>query len=165
MRRDEILNYFNYPVYGPENCNEPLISCPGKFQCWNFNHHINELKNFIASRRFYQYQNSICNQCFFIMYVDLARMVYMSRKALNVDFLRGAYQLYVDLYELFLKSKNPSSYFRSHFFYILFDNVSKFIQAHSDIQYGFAVEVNVMYYNIVEWWMKCSPTRLCLDHS
>lgn len=164
MNSKDILEHFKYPVYGSDGCNEPLATCPGNYECWNFDHHINEIKNFMAWRRRLRYENSVCRKCFFIMYIDLARIVYMSRKALDYDFLKAAYGLHHDLYNHFVRSKNPSSPFRSHFFYIVFDEVRKFIQAHDYIQYGFAIEVNVLYSNLVDCWMTCSPSRPCDDH-
>lgn len=164
MKGKEILEYFNYSHF--EYCNEPLHSCPGKFECWNFDHHIIELKNFIASRRIYWYTNSVCPECFIIMYIDLARIVYVTRTALNETFLRKAYHLYLDLYDSFLDSRNTARPFRSHFFYIIFDEVSKFIKRyHSNVQYAYAVEVNVLYYNILDCWMKCSANKRCYEHN
>lgn len=159
-----ILTKFNYPVFGSEYCNIHISSCPGGLQCWNFDHHIIEVKSFLRGQRQFRYDLSVCQHCFFQMYIDLARCVYFHRTGLRTGFFIGAFDLYKDLYEHFHEYKNPNNPFGSHFFVTLFDKVSKFIQIHSPVHYWHAVVVNVLFYNIIDCWMKCSPKHRYAPH-
>lgn len=165
ISKKSIINFFNYPEYGFIGCDK-LENCPGKLECFVFNHHVDAIKKFLTKRYRLAFPDIICRFCFFKIYVEFARFVYYSRKGLEKDFFENVFDLYYELHKKFYCIQRSDRILSEQFFHIVCKKVFKLIKKHGEIGWGFPTECLLLYYTMTKNWAKCTNGKNpCYEHS